>query len=203
MKRSVTVIITMMLLMVSCNEYDLSKSIFIPDKANPDLPAYSEWGYNTFGAHYDREPFVNDNSAVPAKVISTGGITSFMLIGRLGPYSRYYNYGDQSAVTLSIKLPAFFVESRFDLLGLNDVIIDLNDPLCEVRLTINSLEKQVEILSGSLHFKRVQNLIVDKEPTMIILSGTFLMRALIDGVPSSISDGRFDVGIGDDNFFNY
>jgi hypothetical protein len=202
-RRSVSGIIMMMMLMVSCNEYDLSKSIFIPDKENPDLPAYSEWGYNTFGAYYDREPFVNQNSVVPAKVITTGGTTSFMLIGILGSYS-FHNYNpDRPGVTFTIELPGFSAQTRADLLELNDVVINLGDPLCNVHFAINGHEKQVEILSGSLHFKRVQNLIVDKEPTMIILSGTFLLQALIDGVPSSIADGRFDVGIGEDNFFNY
>jgi hypothetical protein len=202
-RKSISGIIMMMMLMVSCNEYDLSKSIFIPDKENPDLPAYSEWGYNTFGAYYDREPFVNHNSVVPAKVITTGGTTSFMLIGILGSYKFYYNSPDRPGVTFTIELPGFSAQTRADLLELNDVVINLSDPLCNVHFTINGHEKQVEILSGSLHFKRVQNLIVDKEPTMIILSGTFLLQALIDGVPSSISEGRFDVGIGNDNFFNY
>ena len=40
-------------------EYNLEQTIFIYDPEFQDLPIYSEWGYNTFGAYYDREAFIS------------------------------------------------------------------------------------------------------------------------------------------------
>ena len=44
---------------------------------------------------------------------------------------------------------------------------------------------------------------VDKQQYEIILSGVFDFQALINNEPTSISMGRFDVGIANDNFFKY
>jgi hypothetical protein len=59
------------------------------------------------------------------------------------------------------------------------------------------------ILSGELTFKRAQNLLVDEKQVEVILSGYFEFKALIDNEPVTISNGRFDVGISPDNFYNY
>ena len=64
--------------LTSCKkENELKKSVFIYDPENIDLPEYSEWGYNTFGAYYDREIFVSTDEAVPAKIT---GFRYFLVI---------------------------------------------------------------------------------------------------------------------------
>jgi hypothetical protein len=70
-----------------------------------------------------------------------------------------------------------------------------------VQLFEYSIEIPVKILSGSLYFKRVQNLSVDKRPIEAILSGYFEFQAIIRDEPVTVSEGRFDLGIGSDNFF--
>ena len=45
--------------------------------------------------------------------------------------------------------------------------------------------------------------IADNEPIEVILSGVFEFQALINNEPVSMSLGRFDVGVGQSNFYNY
>lgn len=201
-KNLIKLFISVVILSVSCSkEYELNKSVFIPDRDFPDLPAYTERGYNTFGAYYDRELFLYDDNTVPVKVINTGGKTSFTLKGHKGN-TGYYS-GTSSQMSLSFGLHGFLPDSYSDLIALNDTIINLQDSLCQVSLLIDNAEPNVRILNGSLNFKRAQNLIVDKEQVEVILSGTFEFQALIDNEPISITSGRFDVGVGTGNFFRY
>lgn len=51
-------------------ESDLKKSIFIPDPDDSRLPAYTEWGYNTFGAYFDRDIFIYTDNTTPFKLIA-------------------------------------------------------------------------------------------------------------------------------------
>jgi len=44
---------------------------------------------------------------------------------------------------------------------------------------------------------------VDKVLTESILSGTFNFKTFINAEPVSISNGRFDVGIGSENFYKF
>lgn len=199
----IKICISLVITFAACSkEFELNKSVFIPDKDYPDLPAYTEWGYNTFGALYDREPFLYNDFSVPAKVINTGGKTSFTLKGHKGQTGHYYSNYDNS-MSLSFNLYGFLPESISNLMSLNDTIIDLKNPLCKVSLMVDTVRSEVIILNGTLDFKRAQNLIIDKQPVEVILSGTFEFQALIDNEPTSITAGRFDVGIGTDNFFKY
>ena len=192
-----------LVILVSCSEeYELNRSIFIADKDYPSLPAYTEWGHNTFGVLYDREPFINDDFSVPAKIINTGGKTSFSLRGHVGG-SRYYYPGNDNLIALNFDFYSFDPESWSDLVELNDTTIDLTYPLCKVSLVEDTVKYNATVLNGALHFRRAQNLIVDKQPYETILSGTFEFRALIKNEPSGFTSGRFDVGITSDNFFKY
>jgi hypothetical protein len=87
------------------------------------------------------------------------------------------------------------------MVALNDSVIDLKDPLCIVEMTGSFITKPVQILSGSLYFKRVQSLSVDKQHIEAIVSGYFEFKAIINDKPVTISEGRFDLGIGSDNFY--
>jgi len=196
--------VILLVIISSCSkEYELNKSIFIPDKDYPSLPAYTEWGYNTFGALYDREPFINSDLRVPSKIVCTGGKTSFSLKGHIGESRYYYYESNEKPIILNFDLYGFVPVSFSNLIELNDTIIDLTNPLCKVSLTLDTVKYNVTVLNGSLNFKRAQNLMVDKQQYEIILSGIFDFQALINNEPTSISMGRFDVGIANDNFFKY
>jgi hypothetical protein len=58
------------------------------------------------------------------------------------------------------------------------------------------------IIEGLLKFTRVQRLFVDELETKCIISGLFDFKTFINGEPIAVSHGRFDLGIGYDNFFN-
>ena len=196
--------LTAALFFAACSdEAELQKSVFVPDEDFPELPAYTEWGYNTFGAYYDRELFIYNAYEVPAKVVNTEGTTSFILNGTRGLYY-YYEYSpENNAMSLSFDLTGFLPQAYTDLVALNDSVIDLLDPDCKVMVTMNGQKYQEQIINGTLHFKRVQNLIVDKEQVEVILSGTFEYQALSNDVPFSVSLGRFDVAVGKSNFYRY
>ena len=200
MKTHLIIILTLIsAFLIACmKENELKKSVFIYDPENIDLPAYSEWGYNTFGAYYDREIFVSNNELVPAKIIVSDTSFSFLLDGQKGTYDYYSGYQEMLlSFTLSGLMPAHYA----DLALLNDSIIDLTNSTCNVFVTIDTVKYTADILEGELNFNRVQLLQVDKQQVEAILSGYFEFKAIINHKPVTISDGRFDVGIGPDNFY--
>ena len=190
-------------LVAGCSkEYELKKSIFIPDPDSPDLPAYTEWGYNTFGAFYERQLFLYSEQEIPAKIIYAGGTTSFVLKGQKNSYGYYY-WDNMKEMTLTFRLPAIQPSSYHNLTILDKMKIDLSSEDGLVTLFMDGETFEPEILQGELEFKRVQQLFVDTKETEVILSGVFSFQALVNGEPVSLSEGRFDVGIGIDNFFRY
>jgi hypothetical protein len=210
MKNILLLIVPALIVMVSCDksEYELEKSVYRPDPDFPSLPAYTEWGYNTFGAYYERKLFVYNDNEVPAKVINTEGHTRFLLKGGLADvdyndyyYDEYNNYFKE--MTLVFELPGFDPDEYSDLVLLNDTVIDLADPDIHVMSIIDSDSTELDIIRGTLEFKKAQNLIVDKIPRLVILSGYFAFKAFLDGEPVSFSYGRFDVGIDEFNFTKY
>ena len=102
---------------------------------------------------------------------------------------------------ITFTLPGSLPEQYADLAVFNDSIIDLTDAACQVFVTIDTVKYAADILDGELNFKRVQILQVDKKLVEAILSGYFDFKAIINGKPVTVSDGRFDVGIGTDNFY--
>ena len=203
MKNQLFILVICLLVFAGCKkENELKKSVFISDPELADLPAYSEWGYNTFGAYYEREVFVSNNQQVPAKVVVSNNTMSFILDGQKGGSggSDYYNYY-YPEMTMTFKLTDFLPAEYSDLTVFNDTTLDLKNPLYQVAISVDSVQYAVTILSGELIFKRAQNLSVDKKSVEVILSGYFDFKALINDKPVTISDGRFDVGIGPDNFY--
>jgi hypothetical protein len=207
MKEQIFLLAAFFLVVASCKkENDLSRSIFIHDPEFMELPAYSEWGYNTFGAYYDREIFVSNNKAVPVKVMATDSSFTFMLSGQKGETGHYFNdyfdyyYYDPTPMKMTFDLPGFFPLTYQDLVNLNDVTFDLKDTLCKVMVSIDNNNYPAVIYSGELKFKSAQNLHVDMNQAEVILSGYFELKASINNEFISISEGRFDLGVSTDNF---
>jgi hypothetical protein len=189
--------VSIMVFVCACStEHDLEKTVFIEDKNAPGLPIYSEWGYNSFGAYFDRMPFKSSEAFTPAKIEITEGIARFILEGDKGPK---YSLGDRLRLTMT--LPGFTPGNYQELIELHDTEINLasSDGLVEVSLNGETLAS--DLLSGKITFIRAQRLLVDKVVTEVILSGRFELKVVLDGSTVTIDEGRFDVAINDDNFF--
>jgi hypothetical protein len=196
-------IFIMMLIFAACSdEAELDKSVFIPDNENPNLPAYTEWGYNTFGAYYERDVFKYNDWEIPAKIVITGGRTSFILKGQKGASDYYYGYNNNDmSITFDLNLQDPVPSVYTDLVRLNSTIIDLTQGGNKVYIKLDANEFEAQILNGKLEIKKAQILKIDTKQIEVILSGYFDFQTLIDEEPISISLGRFDVGIGPSNFF--
>ena len=192
-------IVFFLLLLSACSQSDLERSIFLPDPEHPELPGYSEWGYNTFGAFFDQQPFISNNAERPIEVVEEDGNVSFRFTGQRG-VSRY---ASDEAFSIQFVLTGPHVERYDDLVALHNSSWDLASEATEVIVGEGSSRDTLEVLSGMLSFRRAQYLLVDQEPEQVILSGVFEFRAVNDGVSVTVSNGRFDVGIADHNFFTY
>lgn len=193
------------LLIICCSlwacseETELRKSIFFPDPEFPELPEYSEWGYNTFGAYYDREPFISNDKEVPLKVIQREEKTSFVFTGQKG---LLYN-PISDPLSLAIIVSGSQAESYSDLMKFHNTTLQLADPALTVVVMQGPHADTVDVLQGEFQFLRAQFLLVDQKPREVILSGIFAFQAIVNGVPIAITNGRFDVGVHADNFFRY
>jgi len=181
-------------LLFSCKKDVLDRTIFIPDEIDPSLPAYTEEGYNSFGAEYERGYFLVSNAIIPCKISSDGNQVLFLLDGNLHSYSQY----SADRMSLTFNFPFSAISNVQDLLQLNDAVINLSSG-CLVKKNNDTLN----VASGTLHFKRAQLLRVDDVVNRVILSGTFELTFVENGFPTSISNGRFDLGITDKVFYRY
>ena len=189
----------MMILFSSCSVEQIDKTIFIPDETDPSLPAYTEWGYNTFGAVYgSRNYFLVSEQIAPCHITYKDNLLHFSLSGILIGDDVMYD-----EITLSFNFPSDRPIKYADLLILNNRQYDLvafGD--CIVKMTRSGRdEKTLNVVSGNLYFKRAQLLLIDDVPDRIILSGTFELSFLENGSSVSISKGRFDMGI--NNIYAY
>jgi len=202
MKKPLIILSILIVVFVGCSkENELKKSVFVYDNEAEGLPAYSEWGYNTFGAYYDKDIFISNNHVVPAKIVVSKDTMSFILDGQKGNSDDYSN--SYKTMTMTFRLAGFTPQKYSNLTVLNDTIFDLKSITCEVLISIDDEKVDtIKIINGTLTFKRAQNLQVDKKPIEVILSGYFEFQAIINNKYVTISDGRFDVGISPDNFYN-
>jgi hypothetical protein len=175
------------------DDIELSRSVFINDPTNPGLPAYSEWGYNTFGAYIDRKVFVSENYELPTKIIVNGDTLKMQFRGRMNNLPTTLRFWFIGYNPLSFK----------DLTSFNDKKIDLKSDNCIITYTENNVTKTLRIIEGEMHFVKAQNLYIDKELTRTILSGKFQFKTFFDNEPIAITNGRFDFGIGYENFYNF
>ena len=195
---------TLLILSSSCDsEPQMDRTIFIPDSMNNNLPAYTEWGYNSFGAIYDnRTYFLVSNNITPCKILYKDGLLRFALSGVLQANTSSYSAVKES-MTLSFIFPEESITQISDITTFNNKLINLADKNCTVKMIRNENERTLEVVQGTLHFKRAQLLYIDDVPNRVILSGVFELRFLESEFPTVISDGRFDVGINDNVFYAY
>ena len=73
--------------------------------------------------------------------------------------------------------------------------IDLTGESCNLILKKGTQIDTLIILSGQLNFKKARILRIYNEENRAILSGTFDMKFFRNGLPETISSGRFDLGI--------
>jgi hypothetical protein len=180
----------------------MDRTIFIPDENDKNLPAYTEWGYNSFGACYGRNYFLVSNCIEPCKIVYADGVLRFSLHGIYTGSS--YDYYHDNKMSVSFGFPMESVSDYVNLVQLNNITKDIYAEDCTVKITMDGREETVEVLDGSiLYFKRVQLLNIDEQPNRAILSGIFDLRFIRNGYPENISDGRFDVGINNETFYAY
>jgi hypothetical protein len=182
-------------LISSCSKDVLDRTIFIPDQEDHNLPAYTEWGYNTFGAEYERDYFLVSNKIIPCKILYRDNYLQFTLFGVIR---------ERKEMALTFIFPFTFTENDYkDLVQLHGVRIDLSKDDCTVKITQNDTDTILDIFEGELYFKRVQILSVDDKINRVILSGFFDLRFLQNDFPTSISNGRFDLGITKNVYYSY
>lgn len=189
------IMVLMIALFASCAEsdFEISQSVFIQDYDYPGLPIYSEWGYNTFGMYLDRGTFVSSNESFPVKIIVNPDTFNITFSGK-------YN---GSPASLRIALMGYAPTDYIQLIELNDSIVNLKDDNCMVTLTHDGRTSVLKIIDGRLIFKRTQSLYIDKEFIKTILSGKIEFKTFMNNQPVAITNGRFDLGIGYENFYYY
>jgi len=198
MKTSIYLFPAMLLavMLSSCAEmedFNLTTSVFIEDPYYPGLPVYSEWGYNTFGAYIDRNPFISSDNDVPAKIIVNTDTLHLILRGRM----------EGEKVELKFSIKGYSPATYFDLTVMDSTTINLKESGRAVTLKIGDQATSLNIIDGELQVIRVQRLYVDEELTRTIMSGYFNLKTFLNDEPIAISCGRFDLGIGYENFYNY
>jgi hypothetical protein len=199
--KAVVYLVIAFLLGACSRDSELQQSIFIPDPVYSDLPIYSEQGYNTFGAYYDRQPFTSTSPSVPFKAISTQNKTEFVFTGVLGAFNAYSGSATPFSMTLTIanSNPSAFV----DLVSWNGVTMDLTDPRYSLSITDESSTYFPQVLNGSFTVNRARMVYVDDQLQEVTLSGVFNFQLIVNQIPVTMSNGRFDMGVDSDNFFSY
>jgi hypothetical protein len=170
---------------------DLYNPVFIRDKNYPELPEYSEWGYNTFGAFFNDDVFVSSEKQwEPASVMQGESTMTLSFHGE-----KRVKGMDTTDMILNFIISRPATSYSNFLYSLNDSIIDLSTSSNQVQIMYDSTLYPVTITTGELHFKNVKNMVIDLEPMETIFSGTFDFEGIMNGNPVSVTLGRFDVGV--------
>jgi hypothetical protein len=206
MKKLAYLLLVAAALCACSRESDLKKSIFVPDPDDNRLPAYSEWGYNTFGAHidddannYNYDVFIYNDDFTPLNIAANGSYTEFQFYGSL--YDDYRHNDDP--VTLIFRSTSIHPTTAEDLMEQNNKTYQLNTSDFAVYLKSGGISTKLTITSGTLTFQRVQKVLVDKRYTEMILSGYFEFSGSANGNTFHFTDGCFDIGVKDSYNFSY
>ncbi|MCL2246571.1 MAG: hypothetical protein FWC10_05600 [Lentimicrobiaceae bacterium] len=192
--RKICLFFFIIILLASCTREELDRTIFIPDEDDRNLPAYTEWGYNTFGAEYERDYFLASDKIVPCKILFKDNQLQFSLSGTIR---------DHKEMTLSFIFSSPQMEDFKDLLQLHNKEIDLTANDCIVKILRDGNETILHVFEGKLHFKRVQLLSIEDQVNRVILSGIFDLTFMQNDFPAFIYKGRFDLGITTKLFYVY
>jgi len=183
-------LIAILLLICSCSEVkNFDKYIFIPDKEDPNLPACTELGYNTFGAKYGNFYLLSSSNS-SFGVDYHNGMLDLWLDGR------QVSADNAASISLTFSFPSSPVHAYQDLASLNGTTIDLTGASCNLIMRNGYQKADTLIVSnGRLNFKQAKILRIDMADNRTILSGIFDAQFLRNGVQETISNGRFDLGI--------
>ena len=191
-------------IIAACDSNDeIERSIWINDSEDTNLPEYSEWGYNTFGAKMGRNYFVSCWHEIPCIMEwHDNDSTLELTMNGCQKYSNALSRNGYAITREDMSLTIIFpcdtvIKSCKKLYLLNGKTFDLTDPSIKVMVKRddNPQETITDIRSGELCFKRVQMLYVDDVFEEAIVSGTFDIRYVRDGEKTWLSDGRFDLGV--------
>lgn len=188
---------------VSCKDdddykYELKETVWVADEKEPSLPMYSEQGYNTFGARFNRQYFLSyrSGSQFPCLFSCKGKNLEMTFNGHVG----------SKEMQLKIVFPCDEpINDWKKLVLLDGKTFDLTDTSVMVTTsyindydTKKSVQYTITPHNGSITFKKVNLLKVDGVLREAIVSGVFNFGYEYDGNRYIISSGRFDIGIDED-----
>ncbi len=186
----------------ACDDDDDDKCnhiVWIDDDEFAGLPAYTEQGYNTFGAYINGQTFTSNRNEYITQISFQSGDQTLTL--SLEPF--YARLSPTNIGKLSFTFPYSHINKYTDLRNLQGTKIDLTNNNVEVQVLTNSelsAEQTITVESGELNFQRVQILTVDNEVLEAIVSGTFEFNGSNDQLLLNVTHGRFDAGVDANNF---
>ncbi|MBR6251903.1 MAG: hypothetical protein IKR17_12045 [Bacteroidales bacterium] len=195
------IFITAALATLSACSNDLEKVIWVSDDTDSDLPAYTEWGYNSFGAYVNNRAFTSNRySEIPTMCF----VTSAEHLTFCMENSNHHDFSPD-IVKLSFRFPYKRINSYVGLSDLHGMTIDLASDDVIVSVLPNNdtnSEDTLKIARGTLTFSRVQMLHIDDNLVEAIVSGTFDFDGSSNSASYEVRKGRFDFGAdGDDISF--
>lgn len=199
--KKLIIIAAALLAMTACSKSDFKETQYISDPDFPGLPIYSEMGYNTFGAYIDEDVF---------SVSSYGSTRPFYLVAdRECLTMTLYGSCEGTSLNMVFTLPidtTYHLEDYHSLLALDgkSFTIDTTSTSCNVMLEGLYAPYIESIYSGHISFDKVQQVVVDKTDTEVVVSGKFQFRAITPlGTHVDVTGGRFDLGVDNANFVNF
>lgn len=201
MKRYI-IILAAALALTACSKSDFKETQYIEDPEYPGLPIYSDMGYNTYGAYF--------NDYIYQTSTSYGNNRKFYLVAdREGLSMTLYGSCEGTSLNMVFTLPidtTYHLEDYHSLLALDgkSFTIDTTSTSCNVMLEGLYAPYIESIYSGHISFDKVQQVVVDKTDTEVVVSGKFQFRAITPlGTHVDVTGGRFDLGVDNANFVNF
>ena len=199
--KKLIIIAVALIAMTACSKSDLKQIQYIEDPDYPGLPAYSEMGYNTFGAYINEQVFT---------VSYYGSNRPFYLVAdRECLTMTLYGWRDGTDLNMIFTLPidsTYHLEDYHSLLALDGktFTIDTTPTSCNVTMEGYYAPNIESIYSGYIKFEKVQQVLVDKTDAEVVVSGKFQFRAFTpNGTRIDVTGGRFDLGVDHSNFVNF
>ena len=196
----------------ACDDDDIiDETIWVSDSNNRHLPAYTEWGYNTFGARVNDGYFISRRYGYSSPCRFTSGNDN-MLMEMTGYDDIHYGLKDDRMVGLNIDFKFQHIAQYKELIELNGKSFDLSDngQVNAVELVFNSWQERgdedvtcrMTVERGTLTFSKVMLLRIDEDDEEAIVAGTFEIYGTLDnGKKYHITKGRFDFGVNERNLF--